>query len=300
MAIKTVQIQINGDWYSLTETSTPGTWEATATAPNQTSYNLPGGYYPVTVQATNEAGTTTTATATTPTIGESLRLIVEEKIAPVINFISPTNGAYISNNQPNIVLEVVDEAGGSGINLSSLSVQINGTAATNISNSPIDNGYMITVVPPVLEDGENTVIVNVSDNDGNAAQEATLNFTVDTAPPNLTVYNPANNAIVNTPQIVVNGITNDSTSSSVSVTITVNSGSAVTADVGSDGAFSETITLSEGANTIQVVATDAAGQKTTVTRSVTLDTSVPKIVAAYITPNPADTGETVVIRVVVE
>ena len=58
--------------------------------------------------------------------------------------------------------------------------------------------------------------------------------------------------------------------------------------------------MSEGANTIQVVATDAAGQKTTVTRSVTLDTSVPKIVAAYITPNPADTGETVVIRVVVE
>jgi hypothetical protein len=37
-----------------------------------------------------------------------------------------------------------------------------------------------------------------------------------------------------------------------------------------------------------------------VTKTVTLDSSVPKITAATITPNPVDTGATVIISVVIE
>ena len=46
-----------------------------------------------------------------------------------------------------------------------------------------------------------------------------------------------------------------------------------------------------------VTAKDAAGKTTSVTRNVTLDTSVPQIVSAAITPNPVDAGQTMLISV---
>ena len=50
-----------------------------------------------------------------------------------------------------------------------------------------------------------------------------------------------------------------------------------TVSVGSGGAFSKEIALSEGANTITVVAEDSIGKTTTVTRHVTVDTQAPII-----------------------
>lgn len=46
MAISTVRVQMNGNWYNLAEQS-DGSWQATLTAPNTTSFNLDGGYYPL-------------------------------------------------------------------------------------------------------------------------------------------------------------------------------------------------------------------------------------------------------------
>ena len=60
MAISTVRVQINGVWTNLTYNSSTGAYEATITAPSTTSHNRAGGYYPVTVEATNTVGTKTT------------------------------------------------------------------------------------------------------------------------------------------------------------------------------------------------------------------------------------------------
>ena len=84
------------------------------------------------------------------------------------------------------------------------------------------------------------------------------------------------------------------------ITVTLNSADQGPVTVQANGSFSKTVTLAEGANTIVVTATDAAGKVSTVTRNVTLDTSVPQIVSAGITPNPADAGATVTITVVVQ
>ena len=70
--------------------------------------------------------------------------------------------------------------------------------------------------------------------------------------------------------------------------------------VGAGGNFSKTVALHEGANVIVITATDAAGKSSQVTRNVTLDTTVPKIVSAVITPNPADAGATMLVKVVIE
>ena len=149
-------------------------------------------------------------------------------------------------------------------------------------------------------DGAHTVSVEAADNDGNAAAAKSTTFTVDTVPPALNVTSPAEGLVTATAALAVSGTTNDATSSPVVITVTLNSADQGPVTVQANGAFSKTVTLAEGANTIVVTATDAAGKVSTVTRNVTLDTSVPQIVSAGITPNPADAGATVTITVVVQ
>ena len=120
---------------------------------------------------------------------------------------------------------------------------------------------------------------------------------MDTVAPSLNVTSPTDGLITNNASITVTGTTNDTTSSPVTVTIQLNSVDQGAVTVESSGAFSKTITLANGANAIVVTSTDQAGKSTSVTINVTLDTSVPQIVSATITPNPVDAGQTMVISV---
>ena len=283
----TVRVQLNGTWTTLTYNSSSGAYEATLTAPGKTSFNETGGVYVVTAEATNTAGTSVTKTA---------NLTVKETVKPVITISSPSNGAYIASNQPNIVFTVTDETNGSGVKIDSLSVKIDGSAITSgITKTAITNGYSVTVTPSTLSDGSHTVTINCADNDGNRATEKSTTFTVDTVPPVLNVTSPDDGLITNKSTVVVAGTTNDSTSSPVTLTVNGN-----TVSVGSDGSFSTTVTLSEGKNTITIKAVDKAGKVSTVTRTVTLDSSTPVIESITITPNPVNTSESMVIRVVVK
>ena len=300
MAITQVRAQINGTWYTLTATGTKGKYTAQITAPGATSYNQPGGYYSVTVEATNTAGTTGSADASTL---EGLKFYVEERVAPVITILSPSDGAYVSNNQQPVVFTVTDESGGSGVDLDSVVVKLDGTAvsAAEVTHTAITNGYSFTYTPSAaMGDGAHTVSVEAADNDGNAAAAKSTTFTVDTVPPALNVTSPAEGLVTATAALAVSGTTNDATSSPVVITVTLNSADQGPVTVQANGAFSKTVTLAEGANTIVVTATDAAGKVSTVTRNVMLDTSVPQIVSAGITPNPADAGASVTITVVVQ
>lgn len=299
MAISKVRANINGTWYTLTAGSN-GTYTATITAPGATSYHQSGGYYNVTVEATNTAGTIVTRTGSDLA---GLRLVVRETVAPTISIVSPASGAYVINNKQPVVFTITDEAGGSGINQNSLVVKQDGTAvaASTCVKTAITNGYSVTYTPATaLSDGQHTVSISVSDNDGNTAVEKSTTYRVDTVPPTLNITSPTNNQISNTSSVVVRGTTNDATSSPVTVTIKLNGASQGTVSVGTDGSFSKTVVLAEGSNTIVVTATDAAGKTSSVTRSVTLDTSVPEITSATITPNPVDAGATMVITVVIK
>ncbi len=299
MAISTVRAQVNGTWHTLTYDSASGAYKATITAPGQTSYNLSGGYYDVTVEATNTAGTKGSANgATVP----GLRLVVKEKVAPVISILSPSGGAHVTNNKQPVVFTITDETGGSGINLSSLMVKQDGTAVASsaIATTAVTGGYSVTYTPTTaLSDGSHTVTVSVSDNDGNAAAAKSTTYKVDTVPPTLNITSPADGLVISSQNLNVIGKTNDSTSSPVTVTIKLNGTDQGAVTVSSDGNFSKAIQLKEGSNTIVVTATDAAGKSSSVTKTVTLDTSVPKVTSATITPNPVDAGATVIISVVI-
>lgn len=297
MAIQTVRAQVNGTWHTLTYNDGTQRWEATITAPGATSFNQPNGYYNVTVEATNTAGTQATADGSTI---DGLQLVVKETVAPVITITSPTNGAHVTNSNQPVTFTVIDEAGGSGVNLNSVVVKLdnNQVSAGEVTHSAVTNGYSFTYTPASpLKDGSHTVSVDASDNDGNAAAQKSTTFTVDTVAPSLNVTSPTDGLITNNASITVTGTTNDTTSSPVTVTIQLNSVDQGAVTVESSGAFSKTITLANGANAIVVTSTDQAGKSTSVTINVTLDTSVPQIVSATITPNPVDAGQTMVISV---
>lgn len=305
MAINTVRVKVNGVYHDLVLNGSTGKYEKTITAPNVTSYNVNAGhYYPVEVEATNTAGTKTTVNDLSPTVGTSLQLKVKEKVKPTINITSPGAGAYVINSKQPIVFQLRDETNGSGIDISKLILKIDGgTSITNISSgmvcTQVTNGYDCTYTPPIaLSDGAHTVTINVSDFDGNAATQVSRSYTVDTVPPILNITSPSGGFITNTAALVVQGSTNDATSSPVTVTIKLNGVDQGAVTV-TGGNFSKSIVLANGVNTIVVTTTDAAGRETTVTIIGTLDTSAPSINSVSIVPNPVDSGATMVISVTV-
>jgi len=302
MAIQSVQAYLNGTWYTLNYNSSTGRYEATLTAPGTTSWHQPNNVYAMKIKATNTAGTVTIVDTSDGTVGNDLKLRVLETVKPTINISSPGAGSYVTNNKQPIIFQLRDEAGGSGIDLSQLSLKIDNGSAVGSGSSgmvctAVTNGYDCTYTPPTaLSDGSHTVRINVKDNDGNAATQASRTYIIDTVPPTLNVTSPPNNFLTNNPTLVLQGITNDATSSPVIVNVTVN-GIQYTVTPDSGGNFSKTLTLTEGSNTIVVRATDAAGKYSEVIITGTLDTSVPVISSVTITPNPVDTGKTMVISV---
>lgn len=304
MAIQSVQAFLNGTWYTLTYNSGTSKYEATLTAPGTTSWNLDDHVYPMQIKAKNTAGTEKVVGVTDPTVGNSLKLRVLEKVKPTVSVTSPGAGAYVTNNKQPIVFQLRDESGGSKIDLSTLALKIDSGTAQGSSSSgmvctAVTNGYDCTYTPPTaLSDGSHTVTINVKDNDGNVATQASRSYTVDTVAPTLNVTNPPNGFLTNNAALTVQGSTNDSTSSPVTVTIKLNGVDQGTVTV-TGGNFSKALTLAAGSNTIVVKSTDAAGKYTEVTITGTLDVSVPVISSVSIVPNPADTGESMIISVTV-
>lgn len=298
MAIATVRAKLNGTWYGLTKDESTGEYTASLTAPGATSYNLPGHYYDVSVEATNTAGTTTTVTGADFT---GLQLVVHETVPPVVTITSPSSGAFVTNNQPTIVFEVVDQQGGSGVDLSTLDFKLDGTAVplSSVSSTAVENGFQVSYSSGTLADGQHTITVTCEDHDGNLSEVTSATFTVDTVPPALNLTSPMVGLITNAEGLVVQGTTNDTTSSPVMVAVSLNGADQGAVAVASDGSFSKPVVLAEGINTIVVTATDAAGQSSTITRTAELDTSVPVIHSATVAPNPADTDDTVIVTVVV-
>lgn len=298
-AVKTVTATINGTAYTLTYNSSTEAYEASVTAPTKSSYNQSGHYYNVSVSATDVAGNAKSVDASDSTYGSALRLVVMEKVKPIITFNSPTSGAGLTNNKPTISLSVTDAD--AGVNLSTLVIQIDsGTVikSSACTTASITNGYLITYTPSTaLTDGSHTITAYIDDNDGNRSATASITIKVDTVPPTLTVASPTDSSYTNNTACTVSGITNDAASSPVTVAITVRGTDVGTVTLGSDGKFSKAVTLTEGVNSIVISSTDSLGKVTTVTRTVTLDTTAPEFSSITVSPNPVDAGKTYTISV---
>jgi Glucodextranase, domain B len=296
MAIQNVKATINGQTYTLTYNGATGKYEATVTAPTVTSFNQPGGYYGVVIEATDVAGNITTKNSTDTTN----RLVVKEKVPPVISNLSPSANARLTTAAPKITGTLTDETNGSGVDKTSFVLKVNGVAVSNtgVTFTDITNGFNFSYDTSGLPQGNNTITVDVKDNDGNVATQKSVTFVIDTVAPSLNVTSPAEGSITKSATLNVVGTTGDATSGPVTVTVKRNGVDQGTVSVNVDtGAFSKSITLVEGSNSIEVKVVDTAGLATTITRNVTLDTVAPTITGIEIVPNPVDAGATFIIRV---
>ena len=222
MAVKAVQVVINGQTHTLTYNAKTKKYEATITAPSTSSYNQNGHYYNVKVKATDEAGNSVTKDATDTTLGSSLQLKVKEKVAPVISITAPSSSAKLTNNKPVINWTVTDAD--SGVNPSTIKLIIDSqTITTGITKTQSGKNYTCSYTPTTaLSDGTHIIKVSASDYDGNVATQKSVTFTVDTVPPELSVSAPVDNLVTNQSSLVVKGTTNDVTSSPVTLTIKLN------------------------------------------------------------------------------
>lgn len=274
-AIKNVYVTLNGQKIVATLNSETGKYEASITAPAASSWSQPDHVYKAVIHAEDAAGNATEMNSDDVTYGAQLKIRVLEKTAPTAIINSPTQDALLGENTQTVKFTLKD-AGGSGLNMDTVVLKIDNTKITSgITYTDGETGEKIgTYSAENLADGTHTITVDVTDNDGNAATTATITFMISTAAPTLTVNTPSNNLITNDTRVTVSGVAKPGTNMVTVASVKING---VAATVGSDGAFSYEQTLTEGVNTITIIATDSLGKNTSITRTVTLDTKKPII-----------------------
>jgi Glucodextranase, domain B/Carboxypeptidase regulatory-like domain len=232
-------VTVNGN----AATRTGDTFQATVT--------LADGTNNITVAATDRAGNTSSVTLT-----------VRSFDRPTVRITQPADFAVTSSSTITV----------SGTLTGSVAaVDVNGIAAT-ISGA----NFNAANVP--LQQGRTVITATARGTNGQLATDD-LNIYRDSIPPRVSVYSPANNDVVTSSSINVGGMVDDIVIGTVNagqVTVKVNT---VTATVSNRAFLASNVTLKAGANTLTIVATDRAGNITTITHNVTYNATGARIIA---------------------
>jgi Glucodextranase, domain B/Carboxypeptidase regulatory-like domain len=188
-------------------------------------------------KAVDLAGNTATASVT----------VKIDTSAPVAAVVSPASSALV--NTASVVISGNVSDNGSGV-----TQVLCGTAAATLANGDF------TCTAQLIE-GHNLVDIASTDVAGNQAH-VLFPITLDTAPPQLSGVQPSGGT-TNAASVAVTGTAADASGIRA---VTVN-GAAATVDA--SGSFSGTAELTDGANTIDIAATDAAGNVTHASASIT-------------------------------
>ena len=175
---------------------------------------------------------------------------------PLLAISTLSNGAYTNNEILNIAGTVTDNTGVKGITVNDTAVQVNADGSFS---------YVL-----LLKNGVNVVTVAATDLAGNQAVD-TRTITLDQTAPQLTVLMPADNAKTNTALLTVSG-TVDKTSS-----VTTRLGDTVQFAALDGGTFTAPVNLVSGYNTIEITATDLAGNRGSQKRTVIFDDQKPSL-----------------------
>lgn len=263
-----------GQQYNASYSAETQEWSVDIPSGSESSYSEANHTYPIELHAFDAAGNETIMYATDDTYGDQLNIRVLEKTKPTATIVSPTQDSVLGSATQDIKLELSD-AGGSGLNMASVIFKVNSVqVSTGLTWSDSGSKKVCTYHATNLSDGSNSVSLQVTDNDGNVSDLATVSFVISTQAPTLTVTSPTDNLLTNSKNVTVSGT---AAAGSDAVTLTEVTINGEPADIGEGGAFSEEIVLEEGQNTITIIAKDSLGKTTTVTRHVTVDTKAPII-----------------------
>ncbi len=172
-------------WTASTSSNVPSyrvyrntTLVGTSTTTSYTDYPNAGIFiYNVTAVHNNGNLAATNGTASAITLGELT--------APTITITSPASGANFTSQTPTISFTVEDNAGGVGVNITSIAVNISGSPAFdstgNCTTSNDAMKYTCSYTAASLTDAVNhTISIAAKDKFGNIATNATRNFGVNT------------------------------------------------------------------------------------------------------------------------
>lgn len=260
--------------YNASYSSSTQKWSVDIPSGSESSYSQSNHTYPIELHAFDAAGNETIMYASDETYGDQLNIRVLEKTKPTATIVSPTQGSVLGSATQDIKMELQD-AGGSGLNMASVIFKVNNIqVAQGLSWTDQGGKKVCTYHATNLSDGSNSVSLQVTDNDGNVSEVATVTFIISTQAPTLNVTSPTDNLLTNSNKVTVSGTAAAGSDAVTLSEVTINGEKA---SVGAGGAFSKEITLNEGENTITIIAKDSLGKTTTVTRHVTVDTQAPVI-----------------------
>ena len=181
---------------------------------------------------------------------------------PVLSISTLSDGAYTNNETLNIAGTVTDDTEITGIMVNDTDVPVNP-----------DGSFSYALL---LKNGANSITITATDSAGNMAEE-TLTVILDQTAPILEVTAPADNSKTGNVLLDVSG-TVDKTS-----TVTVKMKNSVQNALMNGGEFTATLVLEAGYNTIEITATDLAGNQSSLKRTVLYDDQKPSL--AIIEPN---------------
>lgn len=158
----------------------------------------------------------------------------------------------------------------------------NSTVTVNFSCGDTLSGVAACSGPVMVStEGANQVVTGVATDIAGNASTVSTTFNLDKTPPALSVTSPTNGATLTSSALTVTGSVSDALSGVAAVTCNGSAGSL------QSGSFACSLTLTPGANTITVQATDLAGNTVTQSESVTF--SAGPTIASF-SPTSASVG----------
>jgi len=203
--------------------------------------------------------------------------VVADTVPPLVSITSPAGDSETSESSIQVAGSASDET-------ELASVTVNGVSAT------LSGNIFSATVP--LSEGENTLTAVATDAAGNTASSSIVvsrsDVATDTIPPLVSIISPASESETSEANIQVAGSASDETELA---SVTVNGVSATL----SGNTFSATIPLSEGANTLTAVATDAAGNTASSSVTVSRLAPLPPPTISAIDPTSTSAGKLITI-----
>jgi parallel beta-helix repeat protein len=215
------------------------------TGTSYTFNSLVDGVYTVLVSAFDNLGNYRDETVT----------FTVDSTAPTLVITFPTEGVMFNSTSITLSWNTSDA------NLVTVQVSIDGAAWETVNGNQVVR---------TMANGPHTVRVNATDQAGNF-NESTVRFTVDTDVPTVAFISPAEGALVNATQGIVEWEAEDATSMLNSTLIRVDGGEWTELGAATGWIYS----LEDGPHTIEVKVTDLAGNSASASLDLTVDTTAP-------------------------
>ncbi|MEF8874016.1 MAG: C25 family cysteine peptidase [Candidatus Thermoplasmatota archaeon] len=226
-----------------------GEWEEVGDSTTYT-FNLEDGSYTLEMRATDNAGNSEIA---------SVSFTVDATL-PELKVISPDEGSILNESEVKVEWRGEDDYSG----LDFYEIRFEDEVWEGVGES--------TTYTFNLEDGSYTVEVRATDNAGNN-DTTKVSFTVDTTSPDLEITHPSKKSILNESEVEIEWLGQDEISGVNHSEVRLEGGS--WEGVGESTSY--TFDLEDGEHTLEVKATDNAGNTETTSVSLTIDTVPPTL-----------------------